>query len=40
MVEPWLSEYLEYDYWEIGEPTNTDYTRIYYVDGEEVSYEE
>ncbi|MBR3374378.1 MAG: hypothetical protein IKG71_01120 [Firmicutes bacterium] len=40
MVEPWLSEYSEYDYWEIEEPTNTDYTRTYYVNGEEVSYEE
>lgn len=40
VVKPWLSEYSEYDYWEIEEPTNTDYTRTYYVNGEEVSYEE
>ena len=39
-TESWLSEYSEYDYWEIDEPTNTDYTRTYYVNGEEVSYED
>ena len=37
---PWLSMYSQYDYWEIEIPTDTDYTRMYYIYGEEVSYEE
>lgn len=39
-IEPWLSAYTEYNYWEIEEPINTDYTHTYCVNGDEVSYEE